>query len=96
MSSLNAIVDSRYSYLADDPILLDSDMRDSGEFDDSLAASSLPFEGLDANKEITLSLYSPKTAIDDAAINITSTNVNNTPPLASLNMSELEIESGFC
>lgn len=95
MSSLNATVDPRCSYLADDPILLDSDVRDSGEFDDSLGSSSLQLEGLDAD-EITLGLCGPQTAIDDAIGKTTLAEVNDTPPLASLNMSEWETESGFC
>lgn len=93
MSSLNAIVDSRCSYLADDPIPLDSDVRDSGEFDDSLCSPSLRLEGVDAD---TLGLCGPQTAIDDTTIKTTLTDVNDMPPLASLNVSELEPESGFC
>ncbi len=95
MSSLNAIVYPRCSYFADDPILLDSDVRDSEEFGDSLGSSSLPLEGLNAD-EITLDLCGAQTAIDDATRKATLADMNDTPPLASLSISEWETESGFC
>ncbi|KFY06485.1 hypothetical protein V491_08596, partial [Pseudogymnoascus sp. VKM F-3775] len=66
----------------DEPILLDSDVGDSGVLDD-------------AEREIPVDLPGSQAALSDATIRTTTTKVNDVLFLASQNMSNLETQSLF-